>query len=89
MNIEVPTSIAAPDPSGIQIGPLAKLGGALAVGGTALVAILLVMPFVVWPWAIKQFYPKWSYSKRVATGFGISFGVGALTGLARALGGRR
>jgi hypothetical protein len=49
--------------------------------------LFLVGPFVVTPWIVKQFKPEWSYGKRVATGFVVSFGVGALTNIARAAGG--
>ena len=58
--------------------PVAVLGGLLLVG-----------PFVVTPWIVKQFKPEWSYGKRVATGFVVSFGVGAVTNIAKALGGDR
>lgn len=62
-----------------KIGP-----GAIALVG----GLLLLGPFVVTPWIVKQFKPEWSYGKRVATGFVVSFGVGALTRIAGAVGGK-
>jgi len=62
---------------------LLQSGGGLAV----LAGLLLLGPFVVTPWIVKQFQPEWSYGKRVATGFVVSFGVGAVTGIVRAASG--
>ena len=62
---------------------LLQSGGGLAV----LAGLLLLGPFMITPWIVKQFKPEWSYGKRVATGFVVSFGVGALTGIARAASG--
>ncbi len=62
---------------------LLQSGGGLAV----LAGLLILGPFMITPWIVKQFKPEWSYGKRVATGFVVSFGVGALTGIARAASG--
>lgn len=63
--------------------------GAVGLGGVVLlgVGLLAIGPFVVMPAIIKAFKPEWPYGRRVAAGFGVSLGIGALTGIARALGG--
>ena len=43
------------------------------IGGIALVALF---PFVVGPWAVKQFKPEWGYGKRLVTSFLVSAGIG-------------
>lgn len=49
-----------------------KPKAALMLGGIALVALL---PFIVGPWAVKQFKPEWSYGKRLVTSFMVSTGI--------------
>ena len=68
---------------------VAKENSALAVGAVAvpIIGLLLVMPLAVVPWVVKQFKPEWSYGKRVATGFVVSFGLGAVTKIAKAASG--
>jgi DNA-binding ferritin-like protein len=53
----------------------------VAVAG--LVGLLVVGPLVVTPWVLKAFVPEWSYGRRVAAGFGISFVLGAANKLVR------
>jgi hypothetical protein len=54
-----------------------KPGAALAVGGLTL-GLAILGPFIVGPWAVKQFKPDWTYGKRfilaalVTTGIGIA-----------------
>lgn len=76
MKIDIEDLPDAPDKPKIGPGAIALVGGLLLLG-----------PFVVTPWIVKQFKPEWHYGKRVATGFVVSFGVGALTQIARAAGG--
>lgn len=47
----------------------------LMIGGIALVALL---PFVVGPWAVKQFKPEWGYGKRLVTSVMVSIGIGII-----------
>ena len=54
------------------------------VAGVALGAFVLG-PLLLWPFVIKGFKPDLSYGRRVAIGIGISMGLGAVTGLAKAL----
>ena len=58
-------------------------GAALGLGIAGVAGLILVGPFVITPWIVKQFKPEWPYGKRVATGFVVSFGIGALTTIAR------
>ncbi len=58
-------------------------GSAVAVGGL-LIGALLFMPLAVWPFIIKGFKPELSYGRRVGIGLGISIGLAAVTGVARA-----
>ncbi len=46
---------------------------ALMLGGIALVALF---PFVVGPWAVKQFKPEWSYGQRLVTSLLVGTGIG-------------
>jgi hypothetical protein len=62
-------------------------GLALAAIGLPVLGLFLVMPLAVVPWVVKQFKPEWSYGKRVATGFVVSFGLGAVTKIAKAASG--
>ena len=58
---------------------------ALGAGGIALIAgVMLFMPLVVWPFIIKGFKPELSYGRRVGIGLGISIGLAAVTGVAKA-----
>lgn len=54
------------------------------MAGIALGAFVLG-PLLLWPFVIKGFKPELSYGRRVAIGIGISMGLGAVTGLAKAL----
>ena len=72
-------------------GGLTK-GQALAVGagGAALiVGLLTFMPLVVWLFVIKGFRPDLSYGRRVGIGLGISIGLAAVTGVAKAALGKK
>lgn len=73
-------------PSHLSEGVVAKKnsGLALAAIGLPVLGLFLVMPLAVVPWVVKQFKPEWSYGKRVATGFVVSFGIGAVTKIAKA-----
>lgn len=73
---EEDSKLDLPGLAGFGLGAVALIGGLVIVG-----------PFVIAPWIIKQFEPDWSYGKRVATGFVASFAVGALTQIARAASG--
>ena len=63
-----------------------KAKGALAIGGIglAIVGALTIMPLVVWPFVIKSFRPDLPYGRRVGIGLGISIGLAAVGGVARA-----
>lgn len=58
--------------------------GVAAVGAS----ILLVVPLVAVPFALKSVVPDWSYGRRVGAGIGIGLALGAAGGLARALSGK-
>ena len=78
-------------PSHLSSGhQLAKDNSPVALAAVALpiVGLLLVIPLGVAPWVIKQFKPEWSYGKRVATGFVVSFGIGAVKQIAKAASGK-
>ena len=67
-------------------GGLSK-GQALAIGAggaVLVVGLLTFMPLVVWPFIIKGFRPDLSYGRRVGIGLGISIGLAAVTGVAKA-----
>tara|TARA_Y100001938_G_C7988104_1_gene377974 strand:+ start:277 stop:648 length:372 start_codon:yes stop_codon:yes gene_type:complete len=59
---------------------IATIGGA----GLLIAGALLFMPLAVWPFIIKGFRPDLSYGRRVGIGLGISIGLAAVTGVARA-----
>jgi hypothetical protein len=67
-----------PEPSGAA--KIATIGGA----GLLIAGALLFMPLAVWPFIIKGFKPELSYGRRVGIGLGISIGLAAVTGVARA-----
>jgi hypothetical protein len=52
--------------------------GTIALLGAGVVGLLVLPTFVIYPWAIKQFKPEWSYGQRVAAGMGISMVFGAI-----------
>jgi len=65
-------------------GEAAKWGLAgIAVVGT----VLGVGVFAINPWIVKAFKPEWSYGRRLAASFGVTFVAGTLTSIARGLGG--
>ena len=43
--------------------------------------------FGINPWVVKAFKPEWSYSRRLAASFGVTFVAGTLVGIAKGLGG--
>ncbi len=61
----------------IQNPAYGNVGAGLAVGAgvLGLVGLVLLPGFVIYPWIIKQFKPKWGYGKRVATGLAIGYGT--------------
>lgn len=66
-----PSGIWEPEPGE---GDLPK--GALIAGGGLLVAALVLGPFVIGPWAVKQFKPDWTYGKRLVTSLLVTSGIG-------------
>jgi hypothetical protein len=42
---------------------------AAALGGATILALMLVPTFLIGPWAVKQFRPRWPYGKRLVTSF--------------------
>ena len=62
--------------------------GMVGVGLVGMAALLIVPPFVIGPFIVKAFKPEWSYGRRLGTSLGVSFAVGAVTGLAGALSGK-
>jgi hypothetical protein len=72
-------------PPGQEKPPIS--GAALGLGIAGVAGLILVGPFMITPWIVKQFKPEWPYGKRVATGFVVSFGLGALTTIAKAASG--
>lgn len=65
---------------------VAPLGAAAVVG---VIGAAAIVPLLVGPWVFKQFKPDWGYGKRVAATLGVGFGVGAVTGVARAASGAK
>lgn len=59
-------------------------GGAWALGAAGLVALAVVPTFVVYPLVIKAFKPDLSYWRRVGISMGITFAIGAVTGIVKA-----
>ena len=58
------------------------------LAGIAVVGIVVgVGVFAINPWIVKAFKPEWSYGRRLAASFGVTFVAGTLTGIARGLGG--
>lgn len=59
-----------------------------AVAGLGL--LLLAAPvqiFGINPWIVKAFKPEWSYGRRLAASFGVSFVAGTLISVAKGIGG--
>ena len=83
------SSVALPPPPEQSASDKAK--GALAIGGIglAIVGALTIMPLVVWPFVIKSFRPDLPYGRRVGIGLGISIGLAAVGGVARAAFGQK
>jgi len=48
----------------------------IALGGTAILALILLPTFFVGPWAVKQFKPEWGYGKRLVTSMLVGTGIG-------------
>ena len=48
----------------------------MALGGTAILALILLPTFFVGPWAVKQFKPEWGYGKRLVTSMLVGTGIG-------------
>ena len=64
----------------------AALGSVL--GLSVLAGGIIIGDFIVFPLILKAFVPDWSYGRRVAASLGFSIVVGALTSVARAVGGQ-
>ena len=60
-------------------------GGALGLVLPLLAAAAIVPTFGIYPLVIKAFKPELSYWRRVGIGMGITFALGAVTGLVRAV----
>ena len=59
-------------------------GGALGLGLPLLAAAAIVPTFGIYPLVIKAFKPELSYWRRVGIGMGITFALGAVTGIVKA-----
>lgn len=81
-HINLPT---LPNPTGGEEKPSMGLGPVLLVGG----GLFALNSLLIMPWVVKAFKPDWSYRRRVAAGVGVSMGIGAVTGVARALSSRK
>jgi hypothetical protein len=75
--LPAPRSGDSPPQSGVG-------GGAWALGAAGLVGLAVVPTLVIYPFVIKAFKPELSYWRRVGIGMGITFALGAVTGLVRA-----
>lgn len=65
-----------------------KTKAAFALTGLGL--LLLAAPvqiFAINPWIVKAFKPEWSYGRRLAASFGVSFVAGTLISVAKGIGG--
>jgi hypothetical protein len=50
-------------------------GAAMAVGGLTL-GLAILGPFIIGPWAVKQFKPDWTYGKRFILAALVSTAIG-------------
>ena len=79
------TETAPPD---VKVDENLRKAAVVGVAGIAAVAALAgVGVFVINPWIVKAFKPEWSYGRRLAASFGVTFIAGTLTSIARGLGG--
>lgn len=61
---------------------------ALTLAGLGLLLVAApVQIFAVNPWIVKAFKPEWSYGRRLAASFGVSFVAGTLISVAKGIGG--
>jgi hypothetical protein len=60
---------------------------AIAGGITLFIVAAAVPTLVVGPWIVKAFKPEWSYGRRLAASFGVSFVAGTLISVAKGIGG--
>lgn len=59
----------------------------LATAG-AFVVLAGVQVFAVNPWIVKAFKPEWSYGRRLAASFGVTFLASTLVSAAKGVGGK-
>lgn len=57
------------------------------VGIATVVTLGAVQIFGINPWIVKAFKPEWSYGRRLAASFGVSFVAGTLISVAKGIGG--
>lgn len=73
---------------GADDAPLTDAEAYTILGVTGVVlAIGAVQVFGINPWVVKAFKPEWSYGRRLAASFGVTFVAGTLVGIAKGLGG--
>ena len=83
---KLPTTETAPPD--VKVDENLRKAAVVGLAGIAAVAALAgVGVFVVNPWIVKAFKPEWSYGRRLAASFGVTFVAGTLTSIARGLGG--
>lgn len=65
-----------------------KTKAALTLAGLGLLLVAApVQIFGINPWIVKAFKPEWSYGRRLAASFGVSFVAGTLISVAKGIGG--
>ncbi|MEE8384431.1 MAG: hypothetical protein V3S01_00755, partial [Dehalococcoidia bacterium] len=63
------SELATPGPRYGAYGLSPFVPAAAALGGATILALMLVPTFLIGPWAVKQFRPRWPYGKRLVTSF--------------------
>lgn len=86
--LEAMKSGGTPAPADMKVDENLRKAAMVGIAGIAAVAALAgVGVFVINPWIVKAFKPEWSYGRRLAASFGVTFIAGTLTSIARGLGG--
>jgi hypothetical protein len=61
----------------------------LAIAGLVTVfTVVGVQVFGINPWIVKAFKPEWSYGRRLAASFGVTFAASTLISAAKGIGGK-
>lgn len=58
------------------------------VVGSVMAVLIGAQVFAVNPWIVKAFKPEWSYGRRLAASFGVTFLASTLVSAAKSVGGK-